>query len=536
MKIDSPNGADATGIDGGVRSVRPVFDQARAEVAVRELLIACGENPDRPGLADTPARVARAYREMFAGLYMDPDSVLAKTFDEAHEELVLVTDIPMYSFCVPSKQTVNAVDGTKQACNVAVGDKLWTLVNGKAEETEVTGITARKVRDLVEVRTTGGRFQVTPDHPLATPEGWMEAKDVAGTYVEWTQARSLCRDRWQPQLGYDFGYVVGTVFSDATVGDRYVSLVVNDQEFAKKFTESLLRGFGVTAKIEPVERPSGYLARLVSGYRVRVVSSYLADLMRQYAGGDANHMRQRFPMVVLNDLETFNGFLDGYVDGDGHRSKSSQGRFVTSAKVPFLEDLATVVGARFSPRAPLASQLYIADSWFRRHGFHQYSHRTDLIESEWVEVESVEPIKATGAKPFTVYSFTCDPHPTFLVAGHLTHNCEHHLLPFHGVAHVGYIPNEHGKVTGLSKLARLVDAYAKRPQVQERLTSQVADALMRKLEPRGVMVVIEAEHLCMAMRGIRKPGAQTTTSAVRGQFKTSASSRAEALDLIKARR
>ncbi len=115
-------------------------------------------------------------------------------------------------------------------------------------------------------------------------------------------------------------------------------------------------------------------------------------------------------------------------------------------------------------------------------------------------------------------------------------SCEHHLVPFHGVAHVGYIPNAAGKVTGLSKLARVVDLYAKRPQVQERLTSQVADAIVRKLEPRGVIVVIEAEHLCMAMRGIRKPGARTTTSAVRGQFKTSATSRAEALDLIKARR
>ncbi|MBK1785189.1 GTP cyclohydrolase I FolE [Prauserella sp. ASG 168] len=114
--------------------------------------------------------------------------------------------------------------------------------------------------------------------------------------------------------------------------------------------------------------------------------------------------------------------------------------------------------------------------------------------------------------------------------------CEHHLVPFHGVAHVGYIPNSQGKVTGLSKLARLVDLYAKRPQVQERLTSQIADALDRKLKPSGVIVVIEAEHLCMAMRGIRKPGARTTTSAVRGSLKTSATSRAEALDLIKGRR
>ena len=110
--------------------------------------------------------------------------------------------------------------------------------------------------------------------------------------------------------------------------------------------------------------------------------------------------------------------------------------------------------------------------------------------------------------------------------------CEHHLVSFHGVAHVGYIPGDDGRVTGLSKIARLVDLYAKRPQVQERLTSQIADALVKKLDPRGVIVVIEAEHLCMAMRGVRKPGAVTTTSAVRGQFKTSAASRAEALDLI----
>ncbi|OBG45552.1 GTP cyclohydrolase I FolE [Mycobacterium alsense] len=110
--------------------------------------------------------------------------------------------------------------------------------------------------------------------------------------------------------------------------------------------------------------------------------------------------------------------------------------------------------------------------------------------------------------------------------------CEHHLVSFHGAAHVGYIPGHDGRVTGLSKIARLVDLYAKRPQVQERLTSQIADALVSKLDPRGVIVVVEAEHLCMAMRGVRKPGAVTTTSAVRGLFKTSAASRAEALDLI----
>ncbi|MFD4316797.1 GTP cyclohydrolase I FolE [Streptomyces sp. NPDC058548] len=112
--------------------------------------------------------------------------------------------------------------------------------------------------------------------------------------------------------------------------------------------------------------------------------------------------------------------------------------------------------------------------------------------------------------------------------------CEHHLLPFHGVAHVGYIPAETGKITGLSKLARLVDVFARRPQVQERLTTQIADSLMRILEARGAIVVIEAEHMCMSVRGIRKPGAKTTTSAVRGQLRD-ATTRAEAMSLILAR-
>lgn len=109
--------------------------------------------------------------------------------------------------------------------------------------------------------------------------------------------------------------------------------------------------------------------------------------------------------------------------------------------------------------------------------------------------------------------------------------CEHHLVPFHGVAHVGYIPSEDGRITGLSKLARLVDVFARRPQVQERLTSQVADSLIEILEPQGVIVVIECEHLCMSMRGVRKPGARTVTSAVRGQLRDVAT-RAEAMSLI----
>lgn len=110
--------------------------------------------------------------------------------------------------------------------------------------------------------------------------------------------------------------------------------------------------------------------------------------------------------------------------------------------------------------------------------------------------------------------------------------CEHHLVPFSGHAHVAYIPNVDGRVTGLSKVARLVEGYAHRPQVQERLTTQVADAIENTLQPRGVLVVIEAEHLCMSMRGVRKPGTSTVTSAVRGIFRDDVSARMEAMQFI----
>ena len=137
--------------------------------------------------------------------------------------------------------------------------------------------------------------------------------------------------------------------------------------------------------------------------------------------------------------------------------------------------------------------------------------------------------------PDDVLETTFDEHHDELVLVKdipLYSTCEHHLVPWHGTAAVGYIPGMDGRITGLSKLARVVDLYARRPQVQERLTSQVADAVMARLLPRGVIVVVQAEHLCMAMRGVRKPGTTTVTSAVRGTFQTDPRTRAEALSLI----
>lgn len=150
-----------------------------------------------------------------------------------------------------------------------------------------------------------------------------------------------------------------------------------------------------------------------------------------------------------------------------------------------------------------------------------------------------EQFAGLGQRPGDVLTtvFEADHEEMVLVKDiELYSTCEHHLVPFYGSAHVGYIPNSDGRITGLSKLARLVDVFARRPQVQERLTAQVADSVMEHLEPRGVIVAIEAEHLCMTMRGVRKPGAKTVTSAVRGIFRSSDRTRAEAMSLILGRR
>ena len=137
-------------------------------------------------------------------------------------------------------------------------------------------------------------------------------------------------------------------------------------------------------------------------------------------------------------------------------------------------------------------------------------------------------------QPFRATTFpNTDAYDELIVAQAIPFHslCMHHLLPFHGVAHIGYVPSKDGRVTGLSKLARLVEVFARRPQVQERLTTQIADALVAHLHVQGVIVVVQAEHLCMSMRGIRKPGASTITSAVRGQLRDPAT-RAEAMALM----
>lgn len=320
---------------------------------------------------------------------------------------------------LPSKQTVNAVGGRLQAREVAVGTRLWTLDGSRTAQTTVTDVTAVKARGAVEIVTSHAAFMVAGDVLLATPGGWIRAEDATGRTIAWTHARKLCRERLTFRMGYAFGYFVGATCADGTVGKNYVSLVVNDEAFAARYARCLTEATGLEARLQPVVRPSGYLGRDVPGFRVRVVSSYLADALRQYAGGDAHHTRQAFPRVVLRDREVFDGFLDGYADGDGCRAKAWAGRTLVSANVPFLVDLAAIIGARFTPaRKGLASHLILVDRWAARGTFRPEHHDADPVEAGWVTVESVRPRPAPG-KPFTVYGYRLRPHPAFLVNGHL---------------------------------------------------------------------------------------------------------------------
>jgi GTP cyclohydrolase I len=318
---------------------------------------------------------------------------------------------------------------------------------------------------------------------------------------------------------------------------RRISFCVNDLAFAERYRKSLYLATGLDAEIDEIQVPSGFLQRNVTMFRVRVVSRHLGSLMLSWFGGSKATKEFHFPRVVLRSEEMMRGFLDGYCDGDGSLDRRAGSRTIVSANRQFLSELGEVLATRWVPRRQGTATLRVSkhwaeQGWYGKPGFSP--QQVELLPSDaaWTPVDDVDRRVAKGTKPFTVYSYQCHPHPTFLVAGVLTHNCEHHLIPFVGRAHVGYVPNERGQVTGLSKLARLVDVIAKQPNLQERITSRVADTLEQALSPRGVIVVIEAEHLCMTMRGVRKPGAMTVTSAVRGLIRDDPRSRAEAMALV----
>lgn len=520
------------------------MDKSAIEAAIKQILRAIGEDPEREGLIATPGRVARMYEELFSGLAEDPRHLLTTGFEENHKEMVVVKDIPFYSMCVPSKQLVDAVGGQKRAADVLVGDWLYTIDRGEITTTRVVAVSSRKTRHLVCIDAdSSASIYVTAEHPVMTSEGWVRAGDLkAGDEVEWVRPHQYPQRRYPVTEGYDLGYALGAVAADASIQDgRRISLCVRSRAFAERFAAAFGRAFGRTPRLEPIQVPSGFLGRNLPMFRVRVVSSYIAGLMLRWFGccGPTKETKTfRLPRGVLQSREMTQGFLDGYIDGDGHVLPKS-GRVIISSNGQFMQELGAVVGSRPAAARTGISTLYISDrwhqaGWYGRSGFVPATEPYDMRDSKYVRVKAVSKRPCFGDKPFTVYTFTCSPHPTFCITGILTHNCEHHLMPFHGHAHVGYIPQ--GRIIGVSKIARLVETLAKRPQVQERLTSQIADLLCEEgLRARGAAVVIEAEHLCMTARGVKKPGSKVVTSATRGIFREDPRTRAEFFSIIETR-
>ncbi len=514
----------------------------RAQDAVRSLLESLGEDTEREGLKRTPERVAKLLEEFTSGREVDPATVLKPVFSEEHDEMILVKDIPFASLCVWSKQPVNTVDGQKPASAIRKGDQLWAFDDhGSLVATTVVSTGWRRVDELVEVRVGAGTVRVSVEHPFLTPGGWVEAQDLkAGDKVQYAVPKRLCQQRYDVLEGYELGYVLGAIGSDGSIRDgRRISLVVKDKTFAEKFRACLIQAFGADPEVQKIRVPSGFLDKEIPMYRVRLVSRHVGTLLLDWFGGSKGTKSFHFPRVVLRSEKMMRGFLDGYCDGDGYWTSDRSGaRVVVSSNEGFLAELAATLGTTVSRARDGIGRVRVPVHWVRerkRGTFVFEPIDVPLVppDAEWVEIERVGRRRRLGTKPFRVFSFHCEPYHSFLVGGVHVKNCEHHLIPFVGRAHVGYIPNKNGQVTGLSKLARVVDICSRRLQMQERLTTQIADAIEQALDPRGVIVMVEAEHMCMSMRGVNKPGHLTVTSALRGVFRENVATRAEAMSIIR---
>ena len=525
----------------------PSFDSEIIKRAVADILKAIGEDPNREGLQRTPERVAAMFAEIFSGVGRDAKDEIDVVFELGHDEMVMVRDIPLYSLCIPSKELVNGVGGVIRAAKVKPGDQLWTFdEEGALVKTSVVSVGWRRDHELIQMRVNGRTVRMTPEHPVLTPAGWTAAEEITiGTKVLAINTRSLCQIRGTVTEGYDLGYALGVIGAEGSIQERRrVSVVVNDPAFAQRYAESVKNAFGLDCRVEPIQVPSGFRKELIPMYRVRFVSSYVGRLLIHWFRLDdwvagPKHTAFHLPDIVRRSREMMQGFLDGYIEGDGTKAGDRGDHVIISANAAFLDELGKVVGSKRRRGSGTCFALYVSRDWHtaggrtKRKGFTPIDVPLLPPDGEWVPVDDVNRVPAGGTKPFRVYSFECEPYPTFLVGGVQLHNCEHHLVPFVGKAHVAYIPNKSGQITGLSKLARAVDVASRKPQVQERLTTEVADAIEKALNPRGVFVVIEAEHLCMTMRGVRKPGSQTVTSAVRGLFRDNESTRAEAMNFIR---
>jgi GTP cyclohydrolase I len=525
------------------------MNKKKIEKAIKDILEAIGEDIKKKDLQGTPSRVAEMYEEIFSGIHQDPQKELEVVLDQKHAEIILLKNVPLYSVCVSRRMCVYTKEGVKFAEKIKEGDELLTF-DKKMDlvSTKVVKVFKRKVAQILEIGIENGiKIKVTEEHPLyVNNKGWIKAENVTlEDKVLVVKGRRGIKNRKDLVIkkDYNLGYFIGTLGSDGSIWRNQIRLEVNDRKFAEKFAYSIESSFGLKSKIEEIQKPSGFLKKIIRQYRVRVVCGELVRIVKDIFGGEKKAKTFHLPKVILENEEIFKGFLHAYLEGDGSIYRNKNGKFkyarIFSNNKVFLEELAEIFHFRVGRHGHQGEYaLNIPTQWLsdlkRKDFYKPFFPSKEIFEFKNYEFGIVKSkkIKIKKYKNYIVYNFSCEPFNTFIINGVWVHNCEHHLLPFIGKAHIAYIPKQ-GRVTGLSKLARVVDILSKRPQVQERLTTQIADIIMSKLKPQGCMVVVEAEHLCLSMRGVKKPGTLTVTSAVRGIFKENQKTRAETLSLIK---
>jgi GTP cyclohydrolase I len=522
--------------------------------SLREFIAYIGDNPDREGLIETPDRILRSWSELFSGYQEEPERFFKLfTQDTETDDMVVISGIEYFSMCVPSSQTVCRVENkpgypAAKARNIKIGDELWTLKDGIPVKTKVSHIQSRKVTKLVKLSlSTGITVRLTLDHPVKLQDRWEEAGNLkSGHYIEFINRKTLRKSQYDFNLGYDLGYAVGVIAAEGSIqDDRRVCVEVNSYEYMQRYQQALKNAFALETTIEKIKKPSGFTKKVIRQYRVRFVSSQIAKRLLkllglpQGMGSKSKTKKFHFPQILATSKDMMKGFLDGYIEGDG--SKHRTGHIITSGNLQFLQELGNILNVRFytqnsSYNGKSVGQLFVGkhwDSakWTKKHGFSPIAASLDIGESELVEITNVEILDQPGKSGYKVFSFTCEPYPTFLVNGVLTHNCEHHAIPFYGEMHIGYVPDGH--ILGLSKFARLVNVFARRLQTEEHLVSQIADTLMQYLTPQGVIVISCAKHLCACGRGVNQRKMKMGKSALRGNFRQDNALKQEFFELIK---
>lgn len=454
------------------------------ESLIRALLRAVVPDPEREGLQDTPKRFMAAMNFWTSGYGQRPEDVL-KTFEdgaEGYNGLVFQGGIPIYSLCVVGSTFVETPRGRIPIKHLRTGDWVYTVDPGTLELGLVQCVNPRMTRasaQLVRVYTDNDTLLCTPDHRiLVYGKGWVEAQNL-------------------------------------TNGDRIVSLYrgVHWQEnYSTAYVQLLTRKFSRKDK-------TPHLNILGQSWPVSE-HRFVAKIL-----GSERALQQHFVVHHKDEVSWNNdpSNIEPLSTGEHNKAHRRTEKLVDS---PTRKQRAAEASGRPDVRMKRAQS--VKQHWANMSP-DEYNERIQSMRNARSRNHFVYGVEHTPWRE-DVWCMDIPGTQTFFANGMAVHNCEHHMAPFFGVAHIGYIP--HRRIVGLSKLARVADIYARRLQVQERLGVQICNALGEHLQPRAVGVVLQCRHLCMESRGVQKHGTVTTTSALRGEFMTEPETRAEFMSFV----